>query len=87
MREHLQALAGGMKGYDRERLKDFLGRVLTDIMLDPGSDEFQLHYRIELRSRSVRSNGSPEGRSLRVASPRGFGTIPTIVARTSAKVA
>ena len=65
----------GMRLYERNDLKDFLATILDRVELDPEEATLQVCYRIPLRGGNF------------VASPRGFGTIPTIVARTLAKVA
>jgi hypothetical protein len=59
----------------RAELRDFPGSILDRVELEPTAATLQVCYRIPLRS------------GFNVASPRGFGTIPTIIARSLAKVA
>ena len=71
----LGRMADEMRLYERGALKDFLVSILDRVELDPEQQTLQLCYRIPL------SGGNS------VASPRGSIAIPTIVARTLAKVA
>jgi hypothetical protein len=71
----LGRMAEEMQFYKRHDLKDFLATILDRVELDPEEATLQVCYRIPLRG----------GNSL--ASPRGLVAIPTIVARTLARVA
>ena len=64
-----------MRLYERSALKAFLLSILDRVELDPEQQTLRVCYRIPLRD------------GVSVASPRGSVTIPTIVARTLAKVA
>ena len=75
VRTMLGRMADEMQLYERGALKDFLVSILDRVELDPENATLQPCYRIPLRG-----GGS-------VASPRGSVAIPTIVARTLAKVA
>jgi len=63
-----------MRLYERGALKDFLRSILDRVELDPEQQTVQVCFRIPLRGGNI------------VASARGLLTIPTILARTVAKV-
>lgn len=71
----LGRVADDMQLYARHDLKDFLATFLDRVELDPEEATLQLCYRIPLRG------------GISLASPGGLGTIPTIVARSLARVA
>ena len=60
MRRLLDALAEDMAALDRDHLKDFLGTLVEEIILDPATRAGSIRYRIAHRS------------GVKLASPRGF---------------
>ena len=60
---HLAALGDGLARFDKERLKDFLSRILTGITLNPGGDSLALHYSIQIGRQGGGISWRPHGDS------------------------
>lgn len=60
--ELLDGFAGDLAHYERDRLKDFLGRLLQAVVLDPDGLTLRLHWKIPVRIRD--KVASPRGRDL-----------------------
>lgn len=66
MRRMLDALAEDMEALDRAHLKDFIGALVEEIILDPATRAGSIRYRIAQRS------------GVKLASPRVIDPIPTL---------
>lgn len=75
VKKMLDAMAADMNNIDRENLKDFLAGLIERIDLDPADLGCSIHYSI------------PLARGDRMASPRGFDSIPSLRAIQALKVA
>ena len=62
----LDALADDMAALDRDHLKDFIGTLIEEVILDPATRAGSIRYRIAQRS------------GVMLASPRGSSLIPTL---------